>query len=359
MEGRCAPRGAVRLWPRAGAGGGPGGTRWDGKGREERGAGRYSHEGVVDEGPAAGPLQHVVQVVLQPAVLGVPAAARPAAVRQRLPQQAHAGAVLPAASLPQPGGGGRAASAQEQQAVAAGRRTRQRPAPARLHILHARRRAALHPEPRGAALLPAAVVAGHGITPDAGASAGASAQQGAGGGGQAPRGGGPQEAAGAEGLRAAPAGRGGAGHFGRPARRAELRQVRGGPGEGAGAPPGALSSRAAWLRGPGRGGGRAAPRSSGGEAAVRRCLSPPAPSLAPAALGPAGAGQAVALAPSGADSRREGQVGRGRQGPRCRAPPRPGEQSAKAAAVPAVGRAAGGWWDAAPAGYARAREMSI
>lgn len=265
---------------------------------------------MVDEGPAAGPLQHVVQVVLQPAVLGVPAAARPAAVGQRFPQQAHAGAVLPAAALPQPGGGGRAGGAQQQQAVPAGRRARQRSAPARFHILHARRRrAALHPEPRRAALLPAAVVAGHGITPGAGAGAGAAAEQG----GQAPRGGGPQRAAGAEALRAAPAGRGGAGHFGRPARRAGLRQLRGGPRgrallllllllPGGGAPPPAPAAPPGVAPRPGRAGG--SERRTGLGGASRR------PSLAPGGPGelpiPLRAAEKV-----GAGGRRAGRGARG------------------------------------------------
>lgn len=130
---------------------------------------------MVDERPAAGSLQHVVQVVLHPPVLDVAPAALAAAVGERLPQQAHPGALLAPPALPQAAAAaerGRAGAQQQQPVAPGGRRVQQRPGPARLHILHAaarapparRRRAAPHPEPGGAALLSARVVAGHGIT---------------------------------------------------------------------------------------------------------------------------------------------------------------------------------------------------
>lgn len=53
-----------------------------------------SHKSVVDERPLPGSLQHVVQVILQPPVARVPAAAL-RAVGQRLPQQAEPGSLLP------------------------------------------------------------------------------------------------------------------------------------------------------------------------------------------------------------------------------------------------------------------------
>lgn len=102
----------------------------------------HLHERVVDEGPGARSLQHVVQVVLQLPVARVPPAAlRP--VRQRLAEQTETGAA----------GSPRTLGAAH------------RPAPS-LHILHAvvlgpapwRR---FHPEARGAFV--AAVVARHRI----------------------------------------------------------------------------------------------------------------------------------------------------------------------------------------------------
>lgn len=100
----------------------------------------HSHERVVDEGPGARSLQHVVQVVLQLPVAHVPPAAL-RAVRQRLAEQTEAGAAgsprtLGAAHPP-------ASALHILQAVVLG------PAP--------RRR--FHPEPRGAFV--AAVVARH------------------------------------------------------------------------------------------------------------------------------------------------------------------------------------------------------
>lgn len=55
---------------------------------------KYSHKSVVDESPLPGSLQHVVEVILEPPVARVPAAAL-RAVGQRLPQQAEPGALLP------------------------------------------------------------------------------------------------------------------------------------------------------------------------------------------------------------------------------------------------------------------------
>ena len=166
-------------------------TRQEGPRRRGGGGRAYSHESVVDERPAAGSLQHVVQVVLQPPVLDVTPAALAAAVGERLPQQAHPGALLAPPALPQAAAAaaqrGRAGAQQQQPVAPGGRRVQQRPGPARLHILHAaarapparrRRRPAPHPEPGGAALLSARVLAGHGITagtargaPPAGAAA--------------------------------------------------------------------------------------------------------------------------------------------------------------------------------------------
>ncbi|CAM9912939.1 unnamed protein product, partial [Bubo scandiacus] len=142
--------------------------------------------------------------------------------------------------------------------------------------------------------------------------------------------------------------------------------LRGGPRRGSGRPPRARSPpgrrppqrRPAWLRGPGRGGGRsgaggAAPRSSGREAAGARAPGrgsavPFAARSLAASRGawPGRAGQAVALAPGGGESRREGRAGGGWQGPRCRAPPRPrgasGEGSGGAGGERLAGRGARG-----------------
>lgn len=54
--------------------------------RGARGGRGYLHESVVDERPAAGSLQHVVQIVLHPPVLDVAPAALATGVRERLPQ---------------------------------------------------------------------------------------------------------------------------------------------------------------------------------------------------------------------------------------------------------------------------------
>lgn len=56
---------------------------------------------MVDERPAAGSLQHVVQIVLHPPVLDVAPTALAAGVGERLPQQAHSGPLLAPAALSQ------------------------------------------------------------------------------------------------------------------------------------------------------------------------------------------------------------------------------------------------------------------
>lgn len=119
---------------------------------------RYSHEGMVHESPAAGSLQHVVQVVLQPPVAHVSAATL-RAVDERLPQQAQAGPLLSALVL---------------RTCRRSKSGRHRAVPrpvhpsAGLHIFQgiasssAMPRRILHPEARAAFI--SAVVAGHGIT---------------------------------------------------------------------------------------------------------------------------------------------------------------------------------------------------
>lgn len=120
---------------------------------------KYSHKSVVDESPFPWSLQHVVEVILEPPVPRVPAAAL-RAVGQRLPQQAEPGALLPLRSHRTCCGG-------RQETVPNSHRVIHRPLP-RLHIfqcvvLHPASRWGLQPEP-GAAALVAGVTSRHGIT---------------------------------------------------------------------------------------------------------------------------------------------------------------------------------------------------
>lgn len=107
---------------------------------------------MVDESPFPRSLQHVVEIILEPAVPRVPAAAL-RAVGQRLPQQAEPSALLPLHS--------HRTCSSRQHRVVHGR-------PARLHIfqrvfLPPASRCGLQPQP-GAAALVAAVTSRHGIT---------------------------------------------------------------------------------------------------------------------------------------------------------------------------------------------------
>lgn len=126
----------------------------------------YSHKSVVDESPLSGSLQHVVEVILELPVAGVPAAAL-RAVGQRLPQQAEPGAlVVPNRSRRSTCRG----RGQEETVPDARRVVIHRPASA----LHIPQRVALlrpaptgttsgglHPEPRAAALVAAGVTPRH------------------------------------------------------------------------------------------------------------------------------------------------------------------------------------------------------
>lgn len=120
---------------------------------------KYSHKSVVDESPLPRSLQHVVEVILEPPVACVPAAAL-CAVGQRLPQQTEPGALLPLRSH-------RTCSGGRQETVPDSHRVIHRPPPG-LHIfqwvvLHPASRWGLQPEP-GASTLVAGVTSRHGIT---------------------------------------------------------------------------------------------------------------------------------------------------------------------------------------------------
>lgn len=115
---------------------------------------------MVDESPFPWSLQHVVEIILQPAVPCVPAAAL-RAVGQRLPQQAEPSALLPLHSHRTCSSSSRQDTVPDVHRVVHGR-------PARLHIfqrvfLPPASRCGLQPQP-GAAALIAAVTSRHGIT---------------------------------------------------------------------------------------------------------------------------------------------------------------------------------------------------